>query len=193
MKKKLIDYVKHYKSYLNKDICNSTIKQLESLHIDKWNQHEFYDPSSDKFMNISGNQELSISYSNEILTKQIIMKEIWNIINKYIVHDLKFNWFDRWNGYTEVRFNKYSKNIKMAEHCDHIHSMFDGNTKGIPILSVLGILNDNYEGGEFIMFEDKEIKFKKGDILVFPSLFLYPHKVEPVKKGTRYSFISWVW
>jgi predicted 2-oxoglutarate/Fe(II)-dependent dioxygenase YbiX len=193
MKKKLIDYVKHYKLYLNENICDSTVKQLKNLNVDKWNQHKFHDPSSNEFINVSGNQELSVSYSNEILTKEIIMKEIWNIINKYIVHDLKFNWFTGWNGYTEVRFNKYSKNKKMAEHCDHIHSMFDGNQKGIPTLSVLGILNDDYEGGEFIMFENEEIKFKKGDILVFPSIFLYPHKVEPVTKGTRYSFISWVW
>jgi predicted 2-oxoglutarate/Fe(II)-dependent dioxygenase YbiX len=51
----------------------------------------------------------------------------------------------------------------------------------------------DYEGGEFIMFQDHEIKLKKGDLLIFPSVFLYPHKVEPVKKGIRYSFISWVW
>ena len=193
MKKRLIDYVKHYKLSLKENICDSTVKQLKSLNIDKWNEHKFHDPSSNEFVNLSGNQELSICYSNEILTKEIIMKEIWNIINKYIVHDLKFHWFTGWNGYTEIRFNKYSKNKKMAEHCDHIHSMFDGNQKGIPILSVLGILNDDYEGGEFIMLEDEEIKLKKGDILVFPSIFLYPHKVEPVTKGTRYSFISWVW
>ena len=54
-------------------------------------------------------------------------------------------------------------------------------------------LNDDYEGGEFIMFDDTEIKFDKGDVIVFPSLFLYPHKVEPVKSGIRYSYVSWVW
>ena len=78
-------------------------------------------------------------------------------------------------------------------HCDHIQSMFDGKRKGVPVLSVLGLLNDDYEGGEFIIFEKKEIKLKKGDLLIFPSIFLYPHKVNVVKKGTRYSFISWVW
>ena len=43
------------------------------------------------------------------------------------------------------------------------------------------------------MFDDYEIEFKQGDVVIFPSLFLYPHKVEPVTKGTRYSYISWVW
>ena len=52
-------------------------------------------------------------------------------------------------------------------------------------------LNDDYEGGEFIMFDDYEIKFKAGDIILFPSTFLYPHLVKPVKKGIRYAFVSW--
>ena len=40
---------------------------------------------------------------------------------------------------------------------------------------------------------DKVIDFKGGDILIFPSNFMYPHKVEPVIEGTRYSYISWLW
>jgi predicted 2-oxoglutarate/Fe(II)-dependent dioxygenase YbiX len=47
---------------------------------------------------------------------------------------------------------------------------------------LLGVLNDDYEGGEFIMFDDYEIKFKAGDLIIFPSIFLYPHLVKPVKK-----------
>ena len=50
---------------------------------------------------------------------------------------------------------------------------------------------DDYKGGEFIMFDDYEIKFKAGDLIIFPSVFLYPHLVKPVKKGIRYSFVSW--
>lgn len=81
----------------------------------------------------------------------------------------------------------------MSKHCDHIHDVFDGERKGIPIISILGVLNDNYKGGEFIMFDDYNIKLKTGDLLLFPSVFLYPHKVEPVLEGERYSFVSWSW
>jgi predicted 2-oxoglutarate/Fe(II)-dependent dioxygenase YbiX len=80
----------------------------------------------------------------------------------------------------------------MALHADHIHSMFDGERKGIPILSVLGVLNDDYEGGEFYLIDEKT-DLSKGDIIIFPSNFMYPHKVEPVTKGIRYSYISWIW
>ena len=82
----------------------------------------------------------------------------------------------------------------MALHCDHIHDMFDGTRKGIPTLTILGLLNDDFEGGEFLMFdEEKEIKLKAGDIMIFPSVFLYPHKVAAVTKGVRDAFVSWVW
>ena len=79
----------------------------------------------------------------------------------------------------------------MSKHCDHIVSLFEGKKRGIPILSILCVLNDDYKGGEFIMFDNYEIKFKAGDLIIFPSVFLYPHLVKPIKKGTRYSFVSW--
>lgn len=53
-------------------------------------------------------------------------------------------------------------------------------------------LNDDYEGGEFAFF-DRELvyKLKKGDALMFPSNFMYPHEVMPVTSGTRYSIVTW--
>ena len=81
----------------------------------------------------------------------------------------------------------------MAEHCDHISSLFDGNVKGIPMLSIVGQLNDDFDGGEFVMWRDKVIPFETGDVIIFPSNFMYPHRVEPVTKGDRYSYVSWAY
>jgi len=92
-----------------------------------------------------------------------------------------------------VRFNRYDTHTLMKTHHDHIHSLFDGERKGIPTLSIVGHLNNDYTGGNFFFFNDYEIKLKKGDILIFPSLFMFPHRVEKVTKGTRYSFVSWAW
>jgi hypothetical protein len=50
-------------------------------------------------------------------------------------------------------------------------------------------LNDNFDGGETII-EDEKIKPKKGTLVLFPSKKLY-HGVLPVKKSSRYTFISW--
>ena len=53
-------------------------------------------------------------------------------------------------------------------------------------------LNDSFEGGEFAFF-DRGLKFKlnKGDAILFPSNFMYPHEIMPVISGVRYSIITW--
>jgi hypothetical protein len=192
MKKNLDFYVKKIPNFLDKKFCNDVIVNIENLN---WQQHMFnyFDVEKNEFRekNVSGEQELDIVNINSELT-EIIMKKLWFEMDNYIKY-YNFKWFNGWQGYTNIRFNRYEKNKKMAEHCDHIQSIFDGTIKGIPILSMLCILNDNYKGGEFIMFENKVIKLKQGDLLIFPSNFLFPHKVEPVLEGIRYSFISWVY
>ena len=81
----------------------------------------------------------------------------------------------------------------MKEHCDHIHTVFDGTKRGIPVLSIVGSLNEDYEGGDFIMWETEKIELPQGSIMIFPSTFMYPHKVTPVTNGTRYSYVSWTY
>ena len=188
LKTDLRHYLKHFKNHIDNNLCDTLVHEMKTI---EFSQHKFHNPITGEFKTRSGSKELSISY-DDCPSRSILSERIWYIIKDYL-HYIDMPWFTRWSGYTIPRFNKYDEDKKMALHCDHIQSMFDGKRKGIPILSMLGVLNDDYEGGEFIMFDDTEIKFDKGDILVFPSIFLYPHKVEPVKSGTRYSYISWVW
>ena len=77
--------------------------------------------------------------------------------------------------------------------CEHIHSLFDGNEKGIPVLSFILNLNDDYEGADLFFWENHVVPLGKGDIIMFPSLFLFPHGVTEAKKGKRYSAVSWAW
>ena len=54
-------------------------------------------------------------------------------------------------------------------------------------------LNEDYEGGEFALFDrEMMIRTKPGSAIVFPSNFMYPHEIMPVIKGTRYSIITWL-
>jgi predicted 2-oxoglutarate/Fe(II)-dependent dioxygenase YbiX len=92
-----------------------------------------------------------------------------------------------------IRFNRYSPGQIMRAHMDHIHSLFDGNEKGIPVLSFILNLNDDYEGADLVFWEDHIVPLGKGDIVMFPSLFLFPHMVTEAIKGLRYSAVSWAW
>ena len=184
-------FVKTY-DVINKDLCKRCIKSINKSN--NWEQHTFYNELEKTSHARSGSDELSVLGFHKAPgeEKNMIMKALWSTIGKYF-KDLETPWFAQWNGYSGIRFNRYKKNKKMAFHCDHIHTIFDGKIRGVPSLSVLGALNDNYEGGEFIMFDNKEYKIKAGQVLIFPSSFMFPHKVEPVTKGIRHTYISWVY
>jgi len=53
-------------------------------------------------------------------------------------------------------------------------------------------LNDDFDGGEFMVFNDGEqqIPLSKGNGIVFSSFL--PHKVNQIKKGERWSLVAWV-
>ena len=182
------DYVKVYNNFLDKDFCESVIKELQH---NNWETHSFYMPNEDKC--VSFDNELAVSFNTKDKCSLQLSDKIWNAIDKYITVDFKGfkNWFSGWNGYTQARFNKYVVGTPMKEHCDHIHTVFDGKRRGIPVLSIVGALNEDYEGGEFIMWETEKIELPQGSIMIFPSNFMYPHKVTPVTQGTRYSYVSW--
>ena len=67
-------------------------------------------------------------------------------------------------------------------------------------ISTVHLLNDDFEGGEFVMYrlnikdgrviaEELTVPLKAGDCLVFPSCIM--HTVKPVTKGKRHSVVSW--
>jgi predicted 2-oxoglutarate/Fe(II)-dependent dioxygenase YbiX len=185
--KNIENYILQIKNLIPEEEKNKLLNELKNT---PWTLHKFYNPATSKYEAESGEQELEMTRIPNENTK-FLMDSIWNAFYQYI-NFLDFPWFRGWNGFTQVRFNRYQNNQKMKLHCDHIHDIFDGEKKGIPIMTCLGLLNDDFTGGKFILC-DQEIPLLEGDVLVFPSCFLYPHEVTPVISGIRYSFISWAW
>jgi hypothetical protein len=188
MNRDLTHYLKVFPGWIDADTCKKTVREISR---NNWVQHEFYYSQTNEYHPQSGSRELDVS-RDTVSTTPVIMQRIWDGYLAY-TQSLEFAWFNGWSGFSAVRFNRYRKNRVMAEHCDHIHSLFDGQIKGIPTMSLVGLLNDNYEGGEFVMWQDTVIPLKQGDIMIFPSNFLYPHRVDPVTRGTRNSFVAWAW
>ena len=92
--------------------------------------------------------------------------------------------------HTDFRINRYGVNGFMSPHIDNIHHSH-GQKYGYPQVSVLLFLNDDYEGGEFIV-ADNEYHPTVGSALIFPSNFMFPHEVKSVTKGERWSVITWL-
>jgi len=58
-------------------------------------------------------------------------------------------------------------------------------------VSTIGYINDDYEGGEYLMpFQDIQFKPQKGDVIIHPSNFIYAHSSRPVTKGVKYSAVT---
>ena len=184
---KVDDYI-FVTNIIPKDLCESLIDECNTK---KWKKH-------------SWNNYETGTYHSELTKELDVMsctQEQQNKITPYLIkaleeYQIKYStegektqgpWLTK---FSPIRFNKYEVGNTMREHYDHIHSIFDGKMKGVPIVSIVANLNENYEGAEFYC-RGKEIPLKTGDILLFPSNFMYPHEVKEATKGTRYSFVSW--
>ena len=170
-------------------VCDRVIKDIKTR---EWKPHRWYNPTTDK----------SHSEETKELDMQAITDELQKLLNPAILKAFKgykSNYIFQGHGKTQsimntfspVRFNRYKPGQIMRQHHDHIHSIFDGNQKGIPVLSMILNFNDDYEGAELFFWEDYVIELGKGDIVIFPSLFLFPHGVTEATKGIRYSGAVW--
>lgn len=181
----LIDYVKVHKGALSKDLCKRTVSSLQNV---RWELHTFYDAASNTYSSHSNEPH---SYYKKVDTTNEIMDSLKPVISGY-VGGLELPYWNSWLGFSSPKFNRYQVNSEMQNHCDHIHSLFSGDVKGIPVLTMIGQLNDEFTGGE-LMILDEEYKLDVGDVIIFPSCFLYPHRVQKVTDGVRYSLASWSW
>ena len=181
------DYI-YVKNYIPTEVCEALIDECNKK---EWRKHTWNNYASGT----------SSSEPTKELDVMSCTQEQQNKITPYLIkaldaYQVKHTWpGDKTQGpwltkFSPIRFNKYVVGTMMREHYDHIHSIFDGKMKGVPIVSIVANLNEDYEGSEFCC-RGKEIKLKTGDILLFPSNFMYPHEVKEATKGTRYSFVSW--
>lgn len=169
------------KELIPKDICKFVI---DSIKDQKWGKHSWDDGKT--------------RYPTKELDVLSINLEFEKILNPFVSQSVKsYNDFigkekiSEVSCFSPIRFNRYQKDQIMRKHCDHIKSLFEGEVRGIPVLSIIINFNDDYEGGDLVFWDDHKIDLGKGDVVVLPSLFLFPHRVEEVTKNVRYSGVAW--
>jgi hypothetical protein len=83
-----------------------------------------------------------------------------------------------------TNFIRYGQDQHFQEHADHGWSY-------VATTSLVGYLNDDYEGGELYFGRfGLNIKPEAGDLYVFPSSYIYSHRAMPVKSGVKYSAVT---
>jgi len=115
-----------------------------------------------------------------------IKKEIERL---YVYYQIKFP-FTESTKINQIDLLKYEVGGKYEYHVDNY-------TDYSRTVSVIINLNEEYKGGDLIFtdqnkFEIKRCKLQTGSIVFFPSNFMYPHGIEPITEGTRYSIVAWL-
>ena len=176
------------------DICDDVIQDIETR---PWEPHSWYSRHTDSSSS-EDKMEFDIQYTtpelNKTLTNFIIESgKKYNEIYTYQHPSCIERTGQMMNQFCSIRFNRYKPGQIMRQHHDHIYNIFDGKRKGIPVLSFILNLNNDYEGGDLFFWNDTIVKLGRGDIVMFPSSWLFPHGVTEVTKGIRYSGVSWGW
>lgn len=128
----------------------------------------------------------SYSFGEKIMLNYIKSK-LFIALNTY---SKKFKDFSV-EGLSQLDLLKYESNSYDAGYKYHV----DMGPKSTPRhLSMSLCLNNDFEGGEFkFNLSSGEIQYPQnvGDIIMFPSNFMFPHQVNKITKGTRYALIGW--
>ena len=180
----LKNFIHIERGLIPKDTCRFVIDSIKNK---SWNSHLWSTDGTDQF-----------SYPTKELDVLEPTPDLEDILNPLISLSVKY--YNDFIGsekvsqvtcFSPVRFNRYQKGQTMRIHCDHIKTLFEGEVKGIPVLSIIINFNDDYIGGDLIFWDDYKVDLGEGDVVVFPSLFLFPHRIEEVTENIRYSGVAW--
>jgi hypothetical protein len=164
------DFIELIKKYINKKAIN----KLSTKGGDK-----------EQIRNVFG-----YTLQKKYIFDKIFFKHIDKIIKKhYSYYKFKFPYLAT-SKLQQIDLLKYEIGGKYEIHTDHY------NEEQRTLTFILN-LNEDYEGGDFIFYnqnntEMKRVKCKTATCIMFPSNFQYPHRIEPITKGIRYSIVAWL-
>jgi hypothetical protein len=117
---------------------------------------------------------------------------IFNIIAK-ILSQIK-NFRSYFNGVYDTGYTLRRIHGGTQIHADGVHSKTGGFKNFVRCLSLIIVLNDDYDGGIFnFPNQGLKLKVKKGEAIMFPPYWTHPHSVTSVGEGqARYTINTWI-
>ena len=152
-------FIGHYKNIVSQELCNAIIEEDFDYSKSTYSTHKGISPNKERVkMDEIWIRKDHVFYKelNHAVTDvaERYSEEVKKNKRNLVVHKT-----------TDFRINKYEKGGYMSLHCDNIHHSH-GQQYGYPQASVLLFLNDDFEGGEFIVSELR-LKIEKGDAIIF--------------------------
>ena len=187
--------ISQYCLFYKKVISNSLINVIDKEIYDNkelWDDGRVGGDSTNELRNdirsvkVCGFYEESIGNS---IGRRIIFNDIKRITSK-IEETYKKQVSDFYSSKTSYCQFLYYNSKMHGHYIYHIDNSFS-NPRNLTILIGLSSAED-YDGGElFIANDEKGIKLDKGEAVAFPSNFMFPHKVERVRRGERKVLVVW--
>lgn len=165
------------KNSFSQEQCQRIIKGIEKEHQDK-----FIDAETIGGLNKAQRD-----------SKKILLSNNRNIAATLVGIGLganQFKWKFNVTHSEQTEYLKYDKNGHFSEHIDTILNERNDSTRK---LTVLAILNNDFEGGKFYLRDGKCKIYpdqEPGNVIIFPSFL--NHGVEPVQSGIRRTIVSWL-
>jgi len=183
-------YIRSYQAIPDPKIISKFIQYLNKTFAEKkFVEGAVVGPKEDKVdKEVRDVQILGLSNQHDSLSNvhwaNFINHLIIQQMNKYIIEfpDIKQA------GIFDMQALRYGVGGHYKFHVD------DGPGMNRKYSSIL-MLNNDYEGGTLCFNDDGkviEMETKPGNLVIWPSNFMFPHAVAPLTKGVRYSIVSWM-
>lgn len=178
------DYIQITENNLPLETISSFIKFCKDINYEKGSLVQQVVDENIRKVKVHSLSRFSSSYT-EIHWCNLLYATIKKNISFY---NNKFKYFNV-DKVTDISVLKYEDSGHYDWHTDHCAS--------IPrTISAILLLNNDYVGGTLSFYdsvsEEKiDIETVPGRMIMWPSNFMFPHKVNPVEKGIRYSVVSW--
>ena len=116
------------------------------------------------------------------------LQQLWDEVHFRQLQAVKY--YSRVHNIGELRYWEAMNYVKYGPG-QHFQEHSDNGFSYNCVVSLVAYPNDDYEGGElYFRIQDLMVKPNAGDLFVFPSNFMYPHRAMPVKNGTKYSIVT---
>lgn len=172
----LNDLICVYDDVLSEDICKSVISFFE----DNSDYHEKIDTDKCPSFTQLNFTEISNKTKKTELHSKVLKKIVEHKSLYYEYIDSRC--FPEENTFEQFRIKKYNNN---GEELFDTHVDVKDYSSSRRYLSFLLYLNDVTEGGQ-TTFRDLTIQPKTGRLVVFPPLWMYPHKGHPPISNEKY-------
>ena len=183
----LSDHIVFLKSFIDSKKCEEIIKDIKGL------QQFRSEPYTDGLLNDAADSFFDPELDSIESVQKYVFTEGLKIYSERV---RSFNWsyFGREKfRYSEKMVRQYHKGSKFNYHYDdfleEIFPQWFARRKNI--LSCTVYFNDNYEGGDIEFSSGKSYKPSTGDVIIFPSNWMFYHKVNEMISGIKYSGTFW--